>query len=134
MSGSTVDFRSLSRREVGVLGEKIAAQYLKKEGFALKDQNFRTKAGETDIIVVKDKRWHFVEVKTVVKEHFKETDEGHLPEEMVHEKKLETIVRVAELYAMRHLDENDPWQVDVVAVTLESSSGKAFVKYLPGVL
>ena len=51
-------------RAVGNLAEDKAAKYLKDMGFEIVERNFYSKFGEIDIIAMKDKILHFVEVKS----------------------------------------------------------------------
>lgn len=56
--------KPLSNKEFGALGEKLAAGYLKKNGYKILNKNYKNKLGEIDIIAC-DKRYIlFVEVKT----------------------------------------------------------------------
>ncbi|MBX7149606.1 YraN family protein [bacterium] len=48
----------------GAKGESEAIKYLKSKGYKILEINYRTKAGEIDIIVEKGPDLHFVEVKT----------------------------------------------------------------------
>jgi putative endonuclease len=53
----------ISRKELGSLGEKVAVEYLKENGFTIIQRNFRSEPGEIDIIA-SDRDWIiFVEVK-----------------------------------------------------------------------
>ena len=52
------------KQEIGKKGESIAVRYLKKQGYKIVDQNYRSKAGEIDIIARDKKTLVFVEVKT----------------------------------------------------------------------
>ena len=45
-------------------GEMLAAEYLRKRGFDIKLCNWRSGRYEIDIIAMKDRRLHFIEVKT----------------------------------------------------------------------
>ncbi|MEX2014841.1 MAG: YraN family protein [Candidatus Saccharimonadales bacterium] len=47
----------------GEAAEDEVVKYLKKRGFKIIDQNWKTKWCEVDIIALKDKTMHFVEVK-----------------------------------------------------------------------
>lgn len=58
------------RTRFGNKGEKIVAQFLKKQNFKIVEQNFRTKFGEIDIIAKKDEVLAFIEVKTRKNEYF----------------------------------------------------------------
>ena len=51
-------------REIGNLGENIAAKYLESSGYHILDRNFRARQGELDIIAVDNDELVFVEVKT----------------------------------------------------------------------
>jgi len=53
-----------SKQEVGKIGEELAANYLKQNGYKIEETNFKTRHGEIDIIVTKDMQIIFVEVKT----------------------------------------------------------------------
>ena len=38
------------RRKTGIIGEKVACDYLKNKGYTIIERNFRCKMGEIDII------------------------------------------------------------------------------------
>lgn len=48
----------------GRLGEDLAAEYLKEQGYELLERNVRFSVGEIDIVAQKDGETQFVEVKT----------------------------------------------------------------------
>ena len=52
------------KQEIGKKGESVAVRYLKKQGYKIIQQNYRSKAGEIDIIARERKTLVFVEVKT----------------------------------------------------------------------
>ena len=52
------------KQKVGKKGESVAVRYLKKQGYKIIEQNYRSKAGEIDIIARERKTLVFVEVKT----------------------------------------------------------------------
>ena len=52
------------KQEIGKKGESTAVRYLKKEGYKIVEQNYRSKAGEIDIIARDKKTLVFIEVKT----------------------------------------------------------------------
>ena len=49
---------------IGVWGERRAERYLRENNIRVIETNFRSKAGEIDIIAMEDKTILFVEVKT----------------------------------------------------------------------
>ncbi len=76
----------------GNLGEDIAAEALKEQGYTIVARNYRKRYGEIDIIAQKSKTLYFVEVKTRRNEEF-----GN-PLESVTPGKQRKIYRVAEAY------------------------------------
>jgi putative endonuclease len=52
------------QQKFGEKGESLAARFLKKNGYKILEQNYRTKLGEIDIIATERKTIVFVEVKT----------------------------------------------------------------------
>ncbi len=53
-----------SHNELGQSGEKIAAEYLEREGYQILESNWRHHRAEIDLIVLKEGVLVFVEVKT----------------------------------------------------------------------
>ncbi|NLO89598.1 MAG: YraN family protein [Clostridia bacterium] len=53
-----------NRRKLGEIGERAVAQFLKRKGYKVIENNYRTRYGEIDIIALKDGILSFVEVKT----------------------------------------------------------------------
>lgn len=51
-------------REKGFYAESLACEYLQKNGYEIVERNFSSKYGEIDIIALKNKIIHFVEVKS----------------------------------------------------------------------
>ena len=67
---------------LGKYGEQLAADFLANRGFSILHKNWRHGHREIDIIAVKDKTLHFIEVKTR-----RNTNFGY-PEEGVNRKKI----------------------------------------------
>ena len=55
------------RRALGALGERLAADHLRRAGYEIVDSNFRTRFGELDIVAAGDRCLVFCEVKTRVR-------------------------------------------------------------------
>ncbi len=131
-----MDLSSKTRKEVGALGEAIAAEYLKRRGFSIEDRNIARKTGELDLIAREGSVLHFVEVKTVLADEFPDekyaTDE-YDPSLNLHESKIRKVARTAEWYAMEKGWEGD-WQVDGCLVWLRRRDGLARVRYLPQIV
>ena len=54
----------MNKRRFGIIGEKIAQDYLRNKSYEILETNFYTKRGEIDIIAQKNKTIIFIEVKT----------------------------------------------------------------------
>jgi putative endonuclease len=105
-------------RKTGDLGERIAADYLKKQGYHIRERNFRTREGEVDIIAEKDDFLIFVEVRT------RRSSSMVTPEESVTPYKLDKIIATAQIYIQSHQDLPPCWRIDVVAVELKPKGKK----------
>jgi len=102
----------MKRRELGALGEKIAAEHLANLGYVIRERNFRSREGEIDIITEKDDFLIFVEVRTRRSHAF------GTAEESVTAKKKERLIAVAQAYMEDRDDLPPSWRIDVVAVEL----------------
>ena len=105
----------MSKKETGQSGEKLAVEFLKKQGFKIMETNFNSKFGEIDIIAKEKDCLVYIEVKT------RSSREFGLPEEAVGYRKLEHIKKAADFYRSTHkkLPESD--RVDVVAIEKEGN-------------
>src|SRR4051794_34434494 len=55
------------RRALGALGERLAADHLRRAGYRIVERNFRTRYGELDIVAAGERCLVFCEVKTRVR-------------------------------------------------------------------
>lgn len=123
------------KRKLGDMGEGIASKFLEKHGFKIVEQNYLKKWGEIDIIAQKDKRFHFIEVKTVTRDLSRPArSNDHEAEENVHEWKRERMRKTIFSYLSEKGIEDEKYQVDVIAVYIDPMNKKARVRYLPDVL
>ncbi|MEK7135898.1 MAG: YraN family protein [Patescibacteria group bacterium] len=131
-----MDISSKTRKEVGAMGEKVAAEYLRRRGFSIRDRNFVRKTGELDIIAEKENTLHFVEVKTILTNEFlddKNTRDDYDPSLNLHEAKIRKVARTGEWYVLEKKWEGE-WQVDGTLVWLRRRDGMARVSYLPQIV
>jgi len=103
----------MSRRETGILGEKLAAEFLRERGYRIIETNYRCPEGEVDIVA-----WHgdslvFVEVRT------KRSRQFGSPEESITPIKKERLRLVAAHYREDHDGLPEQWRIDVVVVELD---------------
>ena len=112
------------KQKIGQIGEDCACQYLDKNGYKVIDRNYLKKWGEIDIVVKKDKKIHFVEVKSVSRETIEdvnhETLDGYRPEDNIHPWKLKRLGRAIQSYLLeKDISDDIDWQFDVVTVYLD---------------
>ncbi len=101
--------------ETGSTGEKLAAEWLRKKEFIIKEINWRYKHLEVDIIAVKGDTLHFIEVKT------RTTTEFGNPEESITKLKMKNLRDAAEQYQI--LNPGWKWiQFDVLAILFKSGN------------
>jgi len=100
-----------SRQQFGKKSESLAAKYLKKHGYRILEQNYRTKLGEIDIIAKDKGTIVFVEVKARRSYLF-----GN-PKFAVTPKKQRKISMVALYYLKETKQDNAKARFDVVAVS-----------------
>src|SRR5262245_54749982 len=115
-----MDIASKSRKEVGDIGENVAAEYLKRHGFSIVARNVARKTGELDVIAQLGNTMHFVEVKTILTDEFPEEKTGedqYDPSLNLHEAKIRKVARTGEWYVMEKNWEGE-WQVDGCLVWL----------------
>ncbi|MBI4088868.1 YraN family protein [Candidatus Kaiserbacteria bacterium] len=132
-----MDLSSKTRKEVGALGEEVAAEYLRRRGFRIRDRNYVKKIGELDIIAERENTLHFVEVKTVLAEDFplaeNKGEDVYDPSLNLHEAKVRKVARTGEWYVLEKKWEGE-WQVDGCLVWLRRRDGIARVSYLPQIV
>lgn len=121
-------------KQIGQIGEDVAAEFLRRKGYEIVVRNYRKPWGEIDIVAIKGETVRFVEVKAVTRESLDNVEGGgHRPEEMVHEHKVRKISRTAEMYMNESNDSRD-YQIDVVGVFLDFRNRRAKCRLLEGVI
>ncbi len=109
-----------SRAKTGTVGEKHAARFLKKRGYAVIDKNWYNKkgkrCGEIDLVCRTGDTIVFVEVKT----RTAVPGQNIIPQEQITPHKLQKLQRVAELYIKEHDLWNKKWRFDAVAVYMHN--------------
>lgn len=103
----------MDRKALGAQGEKWARDYLKKNGYRVKETNYRCREGEIDIIAEQEDCLVFVEVRTRTGSDFGS------PEESVTPAKREKLVSVALDYLQNQRKVPPYWRFDVVAIEVD---------------
>ena len=100
----------LTKRDLGIWGEQVAAEFLMQNEVKIIDINVRTQSGEIDIIGCSEGVYIFFEVKTR-----RSTRYGN-PEDAVNKKKQEHIKNSALDYIQSTLDLDINWRIDVISI------------------
>ena len=103
-----------SRKKLGAWGEEVAKTHLEANGYKIINQNWRCRIGEIDIIAQKDGIVSFTEVKT------RRSRAAGSPEESITPRKAQKLTQLALTWIGEHGRDDLDWQIDLVAVELDS--------------
>ena len=103
----------MKRRDTGILGEKLAEDFLKKRGYRIYETNYRCPEGEVDIVARHKDSLVFIEVRS------KRSLEFGSPEESITPTKMERLRAVAAHYLQTHNNLPSLWRIDVAAVEID---------------
>ena len=103
----------MKRRDTGILGEKLARDFLKNRGFSILETNYRCPEGEIDIVARDKDCLVFVEVRTRTSLNF------GIPEESITRAKKKRMIAAAQYYQQAQDDPLPLCRIDFVAVELE---------------
>lgn len=124
-----------SKQNIGSIGENYAAKHCESLGHVVIGRNYWKKWGEIDLIT-KDSQGvlHFIEVKTVTRATLNGLN-GYSTTENVHRWKRERLSRAIRTYCLEHrVGEEDLWQVDVIAVTVDKGQQLLHIEVLDDVI
>ncbi|BEU87666.1 YraN family protein [Selenomonas sp. TAMA-11512] len=105
-------------KEIGNRGERLAAQYLERQGFRILERQYRTRTGEIDLIARQGAVLVFVEVKT---RHPSGYGRGA---QSVDRKKQERIARTALIYAQKMGTLHSSMRFDVIEIHLAGETDR----------
>lgn len=111
-------------RDLGVLGERLAAKHLREHGYTVLARNYRFGRREIDLVVARDDLVAFVEVKTRAGAGY-----GH-PLEAITARKRREIERVARFWLQRHGHPALRYRFDAVGVVIRRHQPPAIL-HLP---
>ncbi|OXM84652.1 YraN family protein [Paenibacillus rigui] len=106
----------LTRKQLGELGERLAAAYLEQNGYQIHGRNWRCRTGEIDIIAMEGKVLVFVEVRTRSGRSTFGT-----PQESVNYKKQLQVMETAQWYIHRFQLQSLQPRFDVVSVLTDKA-------------
>lgn len=102
--------------EIGRLGEKAAVKWLRKNGYMIRDLNWRNGRYELDIVAEKHFVTHFVEVKT------RSTGGFTTPEDAITNDKFMALTKAARSYvAQFHIDTECQFDLIAIDVALDGT-------------
>ena len=102
------------RRALGELGERLAAEHLSAKGYRIRERNFRTAAGEIDIVAEGGGVLAFVEVRCRRGSSMGTAAESLSPA------KQRRMVEMAGAYGQARDDLPEQWRIDLIAIDFES--------------
>ena len=103
--------------DLGKLGEELAVEFLRKDGYEILETNWTFQKAEIDIIAQNAKTLAIIEVKT------RSSIEFGLPQDFVKPKKIQLLVKAVNEYVVSKNLEVDV-RFDIIAIHKE---GKSFV-------
>lgn len=107
-----------TRKKLGNRGERIAANFLRKQGYQIIEKNYHSLLGEIDIVAKEGESIVFVEVKTR-----RSTDFG-LPEEALSYDKRRRLSKLALNYLAHRRIEGSNCRFDVVSILMDNNKVK----------
>jgi putative endonuclease len=103
----------MNKRETGTAGEKLACEFLYRNGYDILETNYRCPEGEVDIVARQGDTLVFVEVRTKTSRGF------GLPEESITPVKMARLRTVAARYGESHFNLPEVWRIDVIAIEMD---------------
>ena len=114
----------MKRRDTGILGEKLARDFLQKRGYHIVETNYRCSEGEIDIIARHKDCLVFVEVRT------KRSLQFGSPEESITPTKKGRLMAVAAQYQQTHDNLPPQCRIDVMAVELNQNGKPSRIEHI----
>jgi putative endonuclease len=104
------------RQAFGLLGERVAARWLRRDGWAIVAHRFRSGHRDIDLVVRRGDEVAFVEVKA------RRGDAFGSPVEAVHFRKQRELGRSARVWVDRHGSSELSYRFDVIGVLIVGQS------------
>lgn len=116
-----------ARKNLGESGERVAALALQQRGYTILARNYRTRAGELDLIARDADGLAFVEVRA------RRGDARGTPEESLTPRKRARLVAVAQEFLQTHSEYAEcAWRIDLVAIELDRAGRLARLDIIKG--
>jgi putative endonuclease len=121
--------RTDGRLSLGKHGEELASAYLLKCGYRLVARNWRTRAGEIDIVAQEGPWLVFVEVRSRRAESTDASPHFGPPEDSITPRKRAKLADLAEAYLF-DVHWEDLWRIDVIAIEIRADGSPARLNHL----
>lgn len=113
------------RQNLGAFGEAAAAAHLTRQGYTIREHNWRCSAGELDLVVQQGEQVVFVEVRA------RRGSAYGTPEESVTPAKQHRLVALAYAYLEAHnLPAESDWRIDVIALEIDRAGRVARLNHI----
>jgi putative endonuclease len=122
----------IQSKQIGNIGERIAANYFKARGCEILEMNFENKlgyrVGELDVVArdTKNNEIIFVEVKT----RQKGTSHSESPELAISRGKYRKLSKIISNYLRKNSLQDANYRLDAIAIELDMRSRKASLRHL----
>jgi len=118
-----------AKKNLGDSGERVAAHFIAQRGYTILARNYRTRAGEIDLVAQDTDGLAFVEVRT------RRGDAMGAPEESLTARKRAHLLATAQEFLATHVEHADAaWRIDLVAIELDRAGRIARMDLLKGVV
>ena len=121
----------IDKYSTGQIGEKIATEFLRKNGYKILEHNFLLRNGEIDIIAIdnaeKDKVLVFIEVKT------RKSAKFGTPLEAIGYYKLKALINASQVYKISHRGLPDALRIDAIAIILDESNEISSLEHIKNI-
>ena len=114
---------SAARQAFGVLGERIAERWLRRDGWVVVERRFRNGRRDIDLVVRREQTVAFVEVKA------RKGDDFGGPVSAVNWRKQRELARSAKVWIDRHGQPAEDYRFDVLGVLVNGD--RVRVRHVP---
>lgn len=125
-----------AKQSLGEVGEELAAQHLRQQGYEIIERNVRRPWGELDIVAKKAGELVFCEVKTLRVMSAQEAGKYALrPEDHVTYPKLLKFKKAILLYLKeKQLPLDQRWRADVIAIEIDSEGNLFDIRQVQNII
>ena len=114
-------------KTTGNYGEKLACDFLKRNGYKILERNYRIRGGEIDIVARDGEYLVFVEVKA------RHSHEYGLPVESITPWKIKSLLKTALFYNNKIKWENGPYRLDMVSIDFVDDPEKPKIELIKNI-